>query len=78
MSVKTELLKVAIADYVVMNMSDFETATNKMADNTAVFLLDEIQRIIKDSNNNDFDIVEKIVKLFTSNHIDCGDCHKFG
>ncbi len=76
MSVKIELLKAAIADYVVMNMQDLEFVSNKMADNNAVFLLDEIQRIIKDKNNNDFDIVEKIVTLLKMHHVDCGDCHQ--
>ncbi len=78
MSVKMDLLKAAIADYVEMNMQDFETAVCEMADNNAVFLLDEIQRIIQDCNNNDFDIAEKIVSLFKSNGIDCGNCHDFG
>ncbi len=44
----------------------------------AKILLSEIQKIISDEENSDFDAVEKIVCLFQKNHIDFGTRHDFG
>ncbi len=78
MSIKVRLLNDAILEKLMLHIEDFEIDADEIADSVATYLLDEIQKIIKDDNNNDFDIVEKIVCLFESYHIDCGGCHDFG
>jgi len=77
MTIKTELLKSYICDYISSNICDFEIDENKVSDTTAIKLLEEIQKILQNEEDSDFYKVEKIVCLFEENKINAGSCHDF-
>ena len=77
MNIKLELLKTYISDYINNNMEDFEIDADKIADGVAINMLWEIQNIIRDESNSDFDVVKKIVCVFEKNNIDFGFRHDF-
>ena len=77
MNIKVELLKRYISDFVNSNIEDFEINASQIADTTAIQILGEIQNVIKNEVNSDFDIVEKIVYIFEKYQIDFGSCHDF-
>jgi len=77
MDIKLELLKTYISDYINNNMEDFEIDADKIADGVAINMLREIQNIIRDESNSNFDVVEKIVCVFEKNNIDFGFRHDF-
>ena len=64
MNIIVELLKRYISDFVNSNIVDFEIDASQIADTTAIQILGEIQNVIKNEVNSDFDIVEKIVYIF--------------
>ncbi len=76
MKIKAALLKEAVIDC-ILNGDDLELDADEIVDSKSTSLIHDIQDIIMDIDNNDFDIAEKIVTLFKNHHIDCGDCHKF-
>ncbi len=77
MNIKLELLRNYICDFVNNNLEDFEIDASQIADTTAIQILSEIQKVIKNENHSDFDVVEKIVCIFERYNIDCGGCHDF-
>lgn len=77
MKIKTELLKAYIFDIINEHILEFEIDVDKIADTTAITMIEEIQRIIKDDNYSDFEIVEEIVHIFEKYKIDSGSCHDF-
>lgn len=74
---KNWTLKKYIADLINIHIENFEIDADKIADTTAIKILTEIQKILKDTKNTDFEIVEKIVILLEENGISCGSCHDF-
>jgi len=64
MNIKLELLKGYITDYLNSNLENFEIDASKIADTVATNMLCEIQSIIKNENFSDFDVIEKIVRVF--------------
>lgn len=78
MKIKTELLKRAVTNIINSYIEDiFEIDADTIANTVAIKLLGEIQKIIQ-SDDSDFDKVEKIVCLFEDNKISAGGCHDFG
>lgn len=77
MNIKLELLKRHIADYIDNNLEDLEIDASKIADTTAIEMLAEIQKVIRNEDYSDFDIVEEIVCIFEKFNIDFGNCHDF-
>lgn len=77
MTIKTELLKGFISDYINNQIEDFDIDADKITNTIAIKILSEIQKIIKDCNYSDFEIVEKIVCIFEKHNIDFGSCHDF-
>ena len=77
MNIKTELLKVYIAEYVNNHIEDFEIDVDKIANTVAINILSEIQKIIKNNNYSDFEMIEEIVKVFEKYKIDFGSCNDF-
>ena len=75
MNIKLELLKDHITYFINSRLDDFDIDADKIADSIAISVLAEIQNVIKDNKNTDFDVVEKIVSLLESNGIDCGSRH---
>ena len=75
MNVKVELLKSYISDFINDKIDDFEIDASRIADSTATQMLSEIQKIIKDENYSDFEVVEEIVCIFEKYNIDFGYRH---
>ena len=67
MNIKTELLKEYIA----------EIDANKITNTVAINILAEIQKIIKNNNYSDFEMIEEIVKVFEKYKLDFGSCNDF-
>ena len=77
MTIKLELLKNHICDYIHSNLENLEIDVEKIADTVAIAMLQEIQSIVRDEANSDFDAMEKIVCVFEKNGIDFGSRHDF-
>ena len=77
MNVMVELLKSYISDFINDKIDDFEIDASRIADSTATQMLSEIQKIIKDENYSDFEVVEEIVCIFEKYNIDFGYRHDF-
>lgn len=77
MKIKMELLKSYIFDYINNNLENFEIDASQIADTTAVQMLSEIQKVIKDEHYSDFDAIEEIVCIFEKYNIDFGFRHDF-
>ena len=77
MNIKTELLKDYISHIIRENIVDFEIDASKIADSRAIEALTEIQAIIKDESNSDFNAIEKIVCVFEKYNLDFGVRHDF-
>ena len=77
MNIKLELLRSYIADFVNNKIEDFVIDATKIADTTAIQILSEIQKVIQDENQSDFDAIEKIVCIFEKYKIDAGFRHDF-
>ena len=70
-------MKKYIQDHINFYIDDFEIDADKIADTTAITILSEIQKIVKNYNFSDFEIVESIVEIFDKYDIDFGNCHDF-
>lgn len=77
MNVKVELLKNYISDFINNQIEDFEIDSSQIADTTAIQMLSEIQKIIKNESYSDFEAIEEIVCIFEKYNIDFGSCHDF-
>lgn len=77
MNIKTELLKNYITDYINSKIDDFDIDATKIADTTAIQILNEIQNILKSKTNTDFEAIEEIASIFEKYNIDCGARHDF-
>jgi len=77
MTIKTELLKRHIFDYVKEHIEDFEIDADEIVNSTALEVLSEIQNIIQNDNYSDFERIERIVCLFEAYNLDAGVCHNF-
>ncbi len=77
MYIKLELLKRYIADFINNGIENFEIDANEVANTVAIEMLAEIQSIICDDKNSDFDAIEKIVCVFEKYDIDAGCRHDF-
>lgn len=77
MNVKLELLRNHITDFVKYRIEDFEIDATQIADTTAIQMLAEIQKVIKDEKYSDFYAIEEIVCIFEKYNIDAGARHDF-
>ena len=77
MNIKLELLRDYITDFIKYKIKDFEIDASQIADTTAIKVLAEIQKVIKDEDYSDFDAIEKIVCIFEKYKIDAGFRHDF-
>ncbi|MBE7021232.1 MAG: hypothetical protein E7411_07355 [Ruminococcaceae bacterium] len=77
MNIKVELLKNYISDFINFKIEDFEIDASQIADTTAIHMLSEIQKVIKNDDYSDFEAIEEIVCIFEKYNIDFGNCHDF-
>ncbi|MBE7049055.1 MAG: hypothetical protein E7393_06830 [Ruminococcaceae bacterium] len=77
MNIKVELLKNYISDFINFKIEDFEIDASQIADTTAIQMLSEIQKAIKNDDYSDFEAIEEIVCIFEKYNIDFGNCHDF-
>ena len=77
MNIKVELLNNYISDFIKSRIEDFEIDASQIADTTATQMLSEIQNVIKNEDNSDFETVEKIVCIFEKYNVDYGSRHDF-
>ena len=77
MTVKTDLINRYISDYITNQITDFEIDEELTIELKSIKILEDVQKILADENYNDFEAIEKIVKLFETNGIDTGFRHNF-
>ncbi len=77
MNIKVELLKDYISDFIKYQVEDFDIDASQIADTTAIKMLSEIQKVIKNVEYSDFDAIEEIVCIFEKYNIDFGFRHDF-
>ena len=77
MNIKIEILTRYISEFIKANIKDFDIDASQIADTTAICVLSEIQKIIKDENYSDFEAVEEIISVFEKYNIDFGFRHNF-
>lgn len=77
MNIKLELLKSYISDFINSNLEDFEIDAEKVVDTTAIQMLSEIQKVIKNESYSDFETIEEIICIFEKYNIDFGSRHDF-
>ena len=80
MRIKTELLANAISDKIraMLSYPYIDIDANEIANTTAINALSEIQGVLQNYNYDDFDTVEKIVRIFEKYEISAGAAHDFG
>ena len=77
MNIKVELLRNYISDFINNKIEEFEIDASQIADSTAIQMLSEIQKVIKDEIYSDSDAMEEIVCIFEKYNIDTGFRHDF-
>ncbi len=77
MTIKTELVKSAVADIICKQLNDFEIDETKVADTRAISALAEIQKILFRDELGDFEKLDEIVSVFCEYDLDFGSCHDF-
>lgn len=77
MRIKLELLKGYIHDFIDSNIENLEIGEENIADTTAIRMLAEIQKVIKNESYSDFEAIEEIVCVFEKYNIDFGFRHDF-
>ncbi len=84
MSMKKELVVEALITMMEEQFDRYlELDETQMADTVAIRVLSEIQDVLQTKSdfydpNNDFEIVEEIVKIFYKYNLNPGPCHDFG
>ena len=78
MDIKLELLSWAISDAIQSAIKYIHIETNDAMNTVALVVLREIQLILKNQDIEDnFDVVEEIVRVFEKYHLSAGFRHDF-
>ena len=77
MTIKTELIKSYISDFICNNINDFGIDADRIADTKATEALAEIQQVLHQNELDDFEMIEEIVCIFEKYNLDAGVCHDF-
>ena len=83
MNIKLEIFAGAVADVIntTINsaMKNVDVNPDDIVNCLAIIILDEIKSVIQNQElEDDFDVVEKIVRIFEKYNIDAGFRHDFG
>ena len=77
MNIKLELLRGYVADIINSHIKVFEIDASEIADTTAIKMISEIQKIVKDENYDDFEAMDEIVRVFERYDVSAGNRHDF-
>ena len=81
MDVKYELFASAISDAINEKLNALDMSgkldTTGIVNTKATKMIFEIQKVLENSELDDFEIVEEIVHIFHKNKISTGGCHDF-
>ncbi len=77
MNIKLELLRGYVADIINSHIKDFEIDASEIADTTAIKMISEIQKIVKDENYDDFEAMDEIVRVFERYDVSADNRHDF-
>lgn len=78
MSIKEELFKSIALDILADEMRNVKIDVGNVEDTQAIKILGEIQKVLHEQyDEDDFIIVEEIVRIFEKYHINAGPCHDF-
>ncbi|MBE7011911.1 MAG: hypothetical protein E7415_04475 [Ruminococcaceae bacterium] len=78
MNIKEELFKSVALEILSDEISNIKIDVGNIEDTQAIKILGEIQDILHNKyNEDDFIIVEEIVRVFEKYHISAGPCHDF-
>ena len=77
MNLKLELLQNHICDLIKTTINDSIIDPSKIADTTAISILDEIKSIVCNDDLSDFDALEEIICILENHNIYCGGRHDF-
>lgn len=77
MNIKYELIKIFLAEVANNFIDANRLMLSKIADTTAIKILEEIRQVIANDAFSDFEVVEEIVCILEKNDIYCGGRHDF-
>lgn len=77
MDIEFELMSRELAQLMLQFLKIAEPDIGRKIDRTAIDMLKEIRTAVCDESLSDFDVVEKIVRIFEENNIDCKGRHDF-
>lgn len=77
MDIRVELLREHISDFVRSRIEDFEIDANEIANTKAIQMLDEIAKVIRNDELDDFFAIEEIVCIFEKYKVSAGARHDF-
>lgn len=77
MNIKYELIKIFLSEVANNFIDTNRLMLSKIADTTAIKILEEIRQVIANETLSDFEVVEEIVCILEKNDIYCGGRHDF-
>lgn len=77
MDIRLELLRGHISDLIKSRIDDLEINADEIANTTAIQMLDEIAKVIRNDDIDDFSAIEEIVCIFEKYDISAGGRHDF-
>ena len=78
MDIRLELLRESVEDFVKSNFNSLEIDADEITNTKAIKMLDEIVKVIRNDDIDDFFAVEEIVCIFEKYGISAGTRHDFG
>lgn len=76
-STKIDLIRRDVASFIASHIEEYVIDLDEIADTRATRMIEDIQYVLLNTED-DFDIVEEIVRIFEENGISTGRCHDFG
>lgn len=77
MYLEKELMAKELAFVIQKYIEEINPDIIQMVKSTTTEILDKIQKILANSELNDFEVVEEIVVLFEKHNLSCGGRHDF-
>ena len=74
---KVDLIRRDVSSFIASHIEEYVIDLDKIADTRATKIIENIQWVLQNTED-DFAIVEEIVRIFEENGISAGGCHDFG